>query len=228
MNYRRIYIRIIRSAQSKNRQKSDLIIYEEHHILPKSLFPLWKYKQSNLVLLTLREHWFIHELATKIWPRKMTYALWRMALSDKYVIKGSRGYERARMAFIENHKGFKHTDESKELMRLAKLGNGSLRGMSWFNNGVINKVSKEHPIGFVVGRIRSEKQIEAVRLARTGIAPKNAGEKRFFNGEIFVYANKCPDGFQPKWMQNHRIKGILELVDQGLTGPEIRKIISDW
>lgn len=50
MNYKKLYIDIISKAKSENRKKGHGVYYENHHILPKSLFPLWKTKKSNLVL----------------------------------------------------------------------------------------------------------------------------------------------------------------------------------
>ena len=67
MNYRHIYCKIISYAKSQNRFKGDGNYYEAHHILPKSMFPLWKNRQSNLVLLTPREHLFAHKLLFKIY-----------------------------------------------------------------------------------------------------------------------------------------------------------------
>lgn len=63
MNYRRVYFKIISNAkiemQNGVRKKKNGNYYENHHILPKSLFPLWKDRTSNLVLLTAREHFFV-------------------------------------------------------------------------------------------------------------------------------------------------------------------------
>lgn len=53
--YRRWYLKIINNAKAENRKRGDKY-YESHHILPKSLYPLWSNKQSNRVLLTAREH----------------------------------------------------------------------------------------------------------------------------------------------------------------------------
>lgn len=50
MNYKKLYINIINKAKSENRKKGHNIYYESHRILPKSLFPLWKTRKSNLVL----------------------------------------------------------------------------------------------------------------------------------------------------------------------------------
>lgn len=42
--------------------------FEFHHILPRSLFPNWIARKSNIVALTPREHFFCHQLLTKIYP----------------------------------------------------------------------------------------------------------------------------------------------------------------
>ena len=73
MNYRKAYMSIISKAIKENRSKDNNVYYELHHILPKSLFPLWKTKKSNLVLLTAREHFICHKLLTKIYPSKAMY-----------------------------------------------------------------------------------------------------------------------------------------------------------
>lgn len=75
----------LRPLPYKSRRKAFSDKYfEYHHILPKSLFPLWKKKYSNIVALTAREHFFVHELLTKIYPSKeMHYALRMMAMSNE-------------------------------------------------------------------------------------------------------------------------------------------------
>lgn len=97
MNYRHIYMLIIEHAKSQNRIKGDGNYYESHHILPKSLFPLWSKRKSNIVLLTAREHFFIHQLLTKIYPGKeMAFALHLLSTTKKgkQVIITSREYEK--------------------------------------------------------------------------------------------------------------------------------------
>ena len=80
MNYRHIYCKIISYAKSQEklglRRKGNGEYYERHHILPRSLFPLWEKDERNLVLLTAREHFFCHQLLYKIYPcKEMNYAL---------------------------------------------------------------------------------------------------------------------------------------------------------
>lgn len=53
--------------------------FEFHHILPRSLFPNWIARKSNIVPLTAREHFFCHQLLTKIYPcREMQIAIFMM------------------------------------------------------------------------------------------------------------------------------------------------------
>jgi len=75
MNYLYIYRQLIARAKSENRQKlnrndSNYIYYESHHIIPRCLL---KHKPKhivngkwNLVLLTAREHFIAHALLWKI------------------------------------------------------------------------------------------------------------------------------------------------------------------
>lgn len=88
------------------RKKKTGYFYESHHILPKSLFPLWTKRKSNRVLLTLREHYFCHQLLTKIYPTKSMFAaLWQMSIrGSKKVGKikiSSREYAKAKENFLK-------------------------------------------------------------------------------------------------------------------------------
>ena len=88
------------------RKKKTGVFYGSHHILPKSLFPLWTKRKSNRVLLTLREHYFCHQLLTKIYPTKSMFAaLWQMSIrGSKKVGKikiSSREYAKAKENFLK-------------------------------------------------------------------------------------------------------------------------------
>ena len=108
MNHRHIYMLIIEHAKSEEklgiRAKGNGNYYERHHILPKSLYPLWINKKSNLVLLTAREHFFCHQLLTKIYPNSnMFLALWYLANDgqNNYIVKNSKEYEKLRIKVSE-------------------------------------------------------------------------------------------------------------------------------
>lgn len=133
MDYRHIYCKIISYAKSQNRFKGDGNYYERHHILPKSLFPLWVKRKSNIVLLTAREHFFCHQLLAKIYPGdKMFYALHSFISRPNADYKiSSIEYERLKDEFskkMKDHKpnlGRHWTEEQRR-----KISEGTKRGMS--------------------------------------------------------------------------------------------------
>lgn len=106
MNYRHIYMKIIANAKKETNdglrprkmwnKKHFTEYYELHHILPKSLFPNWIKRSLNIVVLTAREHFFCHQLLTKIYPgNKMVCALLKMMHNiEKHI--NSRDYEKIR------------------------------------------------------------------------------------------------------------------------------------
>jgi len=68
--YSRWYLNIIENAKSQNRKKLkrsliEYVYYENHHILPKSLFKDFETSTWNLVLLTNKEHVLCHKLLFK-------------------------------------------------------------------------------------------------------------------------------------------------------------------
>lgn len=132
MNYRKVYIKIIFNAKLEEAQglrSKKNGYYERHHILPKSLFPLWKKKKTNIVLLTAREHFFCHQLLSKIYPSKeMAYALIAFTIRPNSDYKiSSREYERLKIMHSNLRKGINTwTPESRNKARETKIKNGTL------------------------------------------------------------------------------------------------------
>lgn len=110
------------------RQKNNGNYYESHHILPKSLFPLWKNKKSNKVLLTAREHFFCHQLLTKIYPSsQMFFALHAFVSRPNADYKiTSKEYERLKIEFrkrsSEVNKGKVMSIESRQKIKESLTG----------------------------------------------------------------------------------------------------------
>lgn len=109
MNYRHVYMLIIEHAKKESelglrpknsyqRKNFPNQYFEFHHILPKSLFPLWSKRKSNIVPLTAREHFFCHQLLTKIYTdSRLIFALWRLCNgTDIQKVYSSKYYEHAR------------------------------------------------------------------------------------------------------------------------------------
>jgi hypothetical protein len=72
---RKDYISLISKAKSNRKQRiklspqnSNYVYYEDHHILPRALFPLWEKKKSNIVRLTAQENFEAHRLLCIIFP----------------------------------------------------------------------------------------------------------------------------------------------------------------
>ena len=83
MNYELIHQKIIDRALI--RPKIPDQYYESHHIIPKCLGG--NNEISNLVFLTAKEHFIIHKLLVRIYPKeyKLAYALWAISsLKNKY------------------------------------------------------------------------------------------------------------------------------------------------
>ncbi len=108
MNYQKIYQNMITRAQG--RTLDDAVIYDRHHIIPKSLGGTDD--SSNLVKLTLREHYIAHRLLVKMYKNhtpsyiKMVHALWWMSktknMQDATIVT-SHAYSYARTEFMNNH-----------------------------------------------------------------------------------------------------------------------------
>lgn len=127
MNYQKIHDKIIEKAKSENRKKYNGIYYENHHIIPKSLGG--SNKKNNLVLLTAREHFLIHWLLHEIYPENkfLTLAFNLMCVCENNKQKNrykpsSRIIEYSKIKASIAQKGFKHTQESIEKIRISSKG----------------------------------------------------------------------------------------------------------
>lgn len=91
MNYQNIHDRFIVNIQKQNRSKEDKTYYENHHIFPKCLNGT--NNKENLVLLTAREHFFIHKLLTKIYPNNKSLIYAFRLMCYKGTTKHQRTYK---------------------------------------------------------------------------------------------------------------------------------------
>lgn len=237
MNYRRVYALIISRAKQEEklglRKKGNGTYYEAHHILPKSLFPLWIKRKSNVVLLTAREHFFCHQLLTKIYPTsQMFFALAAFISRPNADLKKdyrmtSREYERLRVQFSEYMKGVMKIHPERSIGNLSK-------GKKWFTDGKLNKFCYECPEGFWPGRTFSEehrknvsevnrqlhigsKASEETKAKMRASGGKtigeingNFGKKRWTNGVDNVLAFDCPSGYHLGRTINKEIRNKMQ------------------
>lgn len=83
MNYEKIYNNIIDRA--KTRKISSEIYCEEHHVIPRCLGGTDE--QTNLVRLTAREHFVVHQLLAKVHGGELITAACLMSGKGKYTSK---------------------------------------------------------------------------------------------------------------------------------------------
>ena len=189
MNYRHIYCLIISKAkiETKNgtRVKGKEDYYEAHHILPKSLFPLWSKRKSNIVLLTAREHFFCHQLLDKIYLNSnMFIGLWRLSNDKNHNYLSSKEYERLKQRYSKfmselhkghspKNKGKKLSEEHKQKLSNAhkgkKLSSSHRQKIAERHKG--KKFSEEHKIRLrekALGRVLDENTRKKISESKKG------------------------------------------------------------
>jgi hypothetical protein len=122
--YLKWYENIIARAKERTLEKP----YDRHHIIPKSLGG--KNSSSNLVALTLREHFICHLLLIRFVDatvkHKMVYAAWQQSRSFKFSGKvTSRVYAYLRAELSKTYTGRKRnpfTDTWKQNMSIRAQG----------------------------------------------------------------------------------------------------------
>jgi len=128
MNYIRIYENIINHAENQNRVKvKNDKIYENHHIIPKSIGG--SNNKGNLVLLTPKEHYICHRLLVEIYKKtpfsvKMYYAMWCMINGSGNQTRyspSSRIYEKLRNEIIVS-KSVERFDNRKPVLQYDLFG----------------------------------------------------------------------------------------------------------
>lgn len=210
MNYRKVYMAIITKAIKENRKKlskdaESYVYYEAHHILPKSLFPLWCKKKSNIVLLTAREHYICHMFATKIWPTKEMACAFMMMCSD---FENATMYKISRENYSKYYSGegnpmygrsaYKEMSDSEKERHRKKLSESckkAKRSDEW-NNNISNSLK-----GKPKSELSIQKGIETKRINGTDRNFQTAGTiahigKHWFNNrKENILAFECPKGF---------------------------------
>ena len=186
--YTKWYYSIIHKCADRNFQITEYT--EKHHIIPKSLGG--KNSKCNLVRLLPREHFLVHWLLIKMCrfknhSIKMKYALTRMMKNNKIThahiwckwqyeleskIRPQIMYDLAAIGKSPN-KGKKHSNETKEKMRLKKLGvkrNSDLIG--YLKERQFSQETKNKIINKLKGRPVSIETREKLKTTLTG-KPQN-------------------------------------------------------
>ena len=180
MNYRHIYMCIIAHAKLEQQKglrplngyhfrkyfKDSNLYFEFHHILPRSLFPNWIKRKSNIVPLTAREHFFCHQLLTKIYFCKETvFAAWMLSTSKchNHAKISSKEYENLRKQqqnfrsenSIQIHRNMSIEKKKERALKISKARKGMIFteetrknisishiGQKSWNKGISNEKTK--------------------------------------------------------------------------------------
>jgi hypothetical protein len=122
MNYSTVYDQLVQRAQGRTLSSG----FERHHIVPKSLGG--PNCRSNLVQLTLREHFVAHKLLTRIHTgeaqKKMWFAYYRLCNRHRHTT--SRMYEQAKLQakqyLSQIHSGKKLSPEHIQSIKQRTVG----------------------------------------------------------------------------------------------------------
>ncbi len=152
--YLKLYNLIIENA--KNRILNKNIYFESHHIIPKSL--KGTNDLSNLVKLTAREHYIVHQLLPKftkgkdkskmIWAFKCLNEMPNNGIKQRYI--NSKTYERYRIIFSESISGknnpmFGISMKQRLINKHGKI-NGLIKLKIWKHNNLIGNIKANKDI----------------------------------------------------------------------------------
>lgn len=119
------YLGIVLNALNENRERIPYE-HEEHHIMPKAIWPEYKTEDWNLVLLTHKEHYVCHHLLTKCLPHADTTRAYWFMTHNKGMPITSKVYENLRRKFAQmvsdTHKDKVVSEETRQ--KLSKINTG--------------------------------------------------------------------------------------------------------
>ena len=118
MNYKKIYDQLISRAQ--HRVLAAGLYTENHHIIPRCVGG--DNSKENIVPLLAEEHYIAHLLLTKIYPQSSGLVFAANMMANR----NNKTYSWVKKRFAsensEKHRGLRHSNDSKEKMRAARIG----------------------------------------------------------------------------------------------------------
>ena len=178
MNYQALYESIIANAVNQNRVKLpktniEFIYYEHHHIIPKCLGGT--NDNTNLVLLTAREHYVCHKILTILYPhnRKIACAFYFMTFDKRNRKCSSRDFDYAKnlVSMIplskETIQKISKSLKGKERSFLSKLNQSKTAQKNKLNSGENNPMFGKDPWNKGKNNIYSNDTLIKMRKPKT-------------------------------------------------------------
>lgn len=218
-NVRKQYIDLIKMAKVRNHQKQPNDGYVNHHILPKSLFPLWKNRKSNLVVLTQKEHAIAHLYLYEIYhTRGMCFAAHLLKSTLLMTDEELKEFNETRKDF-KNFLGKHHTEESKQLMRDHRYDQTGYHHSEETKSKISEHMKGKQNFLGVHHSEESKKKISENNYNKTEEGRKRASERNqgktwWTDGEHRSFSKDCPgEGWYkgiPQWVIDKRRKTMEE------------------
>jgi len=184
MNERQEYMQIINLAKKENRIKSNQQYFEKHHILPKSLFPLWE--KRGLILLTPKEHFRCHYLLTKIFPSRQ---MW-----NAFVMLSGRKIHNYKLTEEEYANYKKHVLSKEELKKRSDRIKGKNNPQYGKSRTKEEKERFKDLIGYKIICIETKEKFKSqkeaslkLKLERTSLVKHLQGHKHYTNVKGFHF-----------------------------------------
>ena len=210
--YSRWYLDIIENANNQNRIKlkkinEDYKYYENHHILPKSIFKEYsslKENPWNKVILTAREHFICHRLIQKhyqsinftLGDRKMSRTLLYMSNNGKYNSKHYTNYKlnlscskETRKSISESRKGIKFSEEHRRKLKESTSGENHHMFGKHLSEKTKNKISESNK-----GKPKSKEHKRKMSEAQKGKLVSSETRKRMSESKMGIKHEtvQCP------------------------------------
>ena len=180
MNYLSIYNSIVSNARSAGRKKRKhidpkYVYYERHHIKPKCLGG--ENDKENLILLTAKEHFVVHQLLIKIYPNtyKLVFALRMMCRNNnKNHIRNNKEYE-----WIKKLSAITLSESQKGKSYGYKFTNGHTKSVGE-KNGMYGKnhTNETRKIQSEKAKNRDPSSYDIARLPKTDLHKENISKSK--------------------------------------------------
>ena len=233
MNYELVYRQLITKGLERGLDKKKLDFYtERHHIIPRCM--KGSDDDSNIVLLTAREHYIAHKLLIYIYPQctGLIYALHRLCKDKIDRNISSREYQRIKIL---------HSIARKEAML---GGKNPTKGKKAWNSGkklsleIINKI-RASSIGIkkpgtgnaLRGRKRPTETVEKSAKSNTGLTRSIESKINIRNGQRTKPHWKFEDQLKLLWISYGKItsKPFRRIsIEHGYPDVDYNGMIKSW
>ncbi|UQS93669.1 homing endonuclease [Acinetobacter phage AC4] len=205
------YVEFINANKLPQDTERSEVYYEVHHILPKSLFPEYEYEPSNLVKLTLYDHYVAHYIIAKTKNPKMLYAFNMMsrakkAMSDDQLNEAAEMYAELKREFAEMVR--------EQALQRPPMAQESRDKIGMFTKGTIQTGGKritqeeyyanpEKYVHHMTGTHHSEETKQ--KMSENGIK----GKVCYYNIKTLETRYEDESFAHPEWLQGNPVQAAL-------------------